>query len=134
MDAPGEDLKLYTGGCECGAVQVALKSKPLNDIEIKEDNCSICVRVRLPLLRTDVLSCSTRLTPSQFPEWFHRRLPSSVSSYAGWQRPDTGLQIWPWFQRLAILSDLRRPLLCKPLRSARGGPCQTSRGQARLCA
>ncbi|CCF33092.1 hypothetical protein CH063_05349 [Colletotrichum higginsianum] len=44
MDAPGEDLKLYTGGCECGAVQVALKSKPLNDIEIKEDNCSICVR------------------------------------------------------------------------------------------
>ncbi|TQN67268.1 Centromere protein V [Colletotrichum shisoi] len=44
LDVPAEDLKLYTGGCECGAVQVTLKSRPLKDIEIKEDNCSICVR------------------------------------------------------------------------------------------
>ncbi|TKW55792.1 hypothetical protein CTA1_4255 [Colletotrichum tanaceti] len=43
-DVPGEDLNLYTGGCECGAVQVTFKRKPLDGIEIKEDNCSICVR------------------------------------------------------------------------------------------
>ncbi|KAJ0309427.1 hypothetical protein COL5a_001598 [Colletotrichum fioriniae] len=43
-DVPGDDLTLYTGGCDCGAVQIALKSKPLSEVQIKEDNCSICVR------------------------------------------------------------------------------------------
>ncbi len=40
-----EHPKLYTGSCHCGAVTFALKSKPLDDVELKEDNCSICVRV-----------------------------------------------------------------------------------------
>ncbi|KAF4871689.1 Centromere protein V [Colletotrichum siamense] len=39
-----EHPKLYTGSCECGAVQLALRSKPLAEVEIKEDNCSICIR------------------------------------------------------------------------------------------
>ncbi|KAK1460509.1 glutathione-dependent formaldehyde-activating enzyme [Colletotrichum cuscutae] len=43
-DVPGDDLTLYAGGCDCGAVQIALKSKPLSEVQIKEDNCSICVR------------------------------------------------------------------------------------------
>ncbi|WYZ44982.1 hypothetical protein EsH8_VIII_000298 [Colletotrichum jinshuiense] len=36
--------KLYIGGCDCGAVQIALQTQPLSDVEIKEDNCSICIR------------------------------------------------------------------------------------------
>ncbi|KAH0441256.1 glutathione-dependent formaldehyde-activating gfa [Colletotrichum camelliae] len=43
-EATEEHPKLYTGSCECGAVQLALRSKPLAEVEIKEDNCSICVR------------------------------------------------------------------------------------------
>lgn len=41
--------KLYTGSCHCGAVQVALASKPLDESfpdGIGECNCSICERVR----------------------------------------------------------------------------------------
>ncbi|KAF6810122.1 glutathione-dependent formaldehyde-activating gfa [Colletotrichum sojae] len=37
--------KLYTGSCACGDVQIALRTKPLNQVEIKEDNCSICIRI-----------------------------------------------------------------------------------------
>jgi len=40
----GEGLKIYTGSCHCGAVTLALKTKPLPQCEIKQDNCSICVR------------------------------------------------------------------------------------------
>ncbi|KAJ5671216.1 hypothetical protein N7507_000343 [Penicillium longicatenatum] len=40
----GDNLKLYTGGCYCGAVTLAVKLKPLSEVEIKEDNCSICQR------------------------------------------------------------------------------------------
>ncbi|KAF0331916.1 glutathione-dependent formaldehyde-activating gfa [Colletotrichum asianum] len=43
-EATEEHPKLYTGSCECGAVQLALRSKPLAEVEVKEDNCSICVR------------------------------------------------------------------------------------------
>ena len=32
------------GGCICGAVTVELLS-PLQDMAVKEDNCSICTRV-----------------------------------------------------------------------------------------
>ncbi|KDN64894.1 putative glutathione-dependent formaldehyde-activating enzyme, partial [Colletotrichum sublineola] len=42
--APGDNLKCYKGGCDCGAVQITVKTKPLSDVEIKEDNCSICSR------------------------------------------------------------------------------------------
>ncbi|KAI1481529.1 glutathione-dependent formaldehyde-activating enzyme [Daldinia eschscholtzii] len=43
-----EGAKIYTGSCHCGAVRLALKSKPLdkNSTEpIKECNCSICNRM-----------------------------------------------------------------------------------------
>ncbi|CAN8105440.1 unnamed protein product [Discula destructiva] len=36
--------KVYTGSCQCGNVAFAVKTAPLNKIEVKEDNCSICVR------------------------------------------------------------------------------------------
>lgn len=51
----GEDLKLYTGSCHCGLIRIALKSKPLPEVELKEDNCSICVRVSPPLPASKVL-------------------------------------------------------------------------------
>lgn len=44
-EVPGDNLKLYTGGCYCGAVTLAVKMKPWSEVEIKEDNCSICQRV-----------------------------------------------------------------------------------------
>jgi hypothetical protein len=43
----GEGLKVYTGSCHCGDVTLAVKTKPLREVEIKEDNCSICQRVSL---------------------------------------------------------------------------------------
>ncbi|TDZ37316.1 hypothetical protein C8035_v006979 [Colletotrichum spinosum] len=43
-DLTEEQPVLYTGACDCGAIQVAVRSKPLSDVEIKEDNCSICIR------------------------------------------------------------------------------------------
>ncbi|KUJ18306.1 uncharacterized protein LY89DRAFT_717883 [Mollisia scopiformis] len=39
-----EDSNIYTGGCHCGAVTLVLKSGLLSEIQIKEDNCSICRR------------------------------------------------------------------------------------------
>ncbi|KAK1984765.1 glutathione-dependent formaldehyde-activating enzyme [Colletotrichum cereale] len=44
LSIPEDSLKCYTGGCDCGSVQIAVKTKPLFDVEIKEDNCSICSR------------------------------------------------------------------------------------------
>ena len=41
----GEGLKVYTGSCHCGAVTLAVKTKPLSEVDLKEDNCSICQRV-----------------------------------------------------------------------------------------
>ncbi|OQE02555.1 hypothetical protein PENSOL_c002G04496 [Penicillium solitum] len=38
-EVPGDNLKLYTGGCYCGAVTLAVKTKPWSEVEIKEDNC-----------------------------------------------------------------------------------------------
>ncbi|KAF9881484.1 glutathione-dependent formaldehyde-activating gfa [Colletotrichum karsti] len=43
-EAVDEHPKLYIGSCDCRAVQIALRTKPLAEAEIKEDNCSICVR------------------------------------------------------------------------------------------
>jgi hypothetical protein len=54
-DISGEGLKVYTGGCHCGAVTLAVKTKPLSDVKVNEDNCSICARVNMsviPYLRT----------------------------------------------------------------------------------
>ncbi|KAK2041946.1 glutathione-dependent formaldehyde-activating enzyme [Colletotrichum somersetense] len=44
LSEPGDNLKRYTGGCDCSAVQIVATTKPLFDVEIKEDNCSICSR------------------------------------------------------------------------------------------
>jgi len=41
----GENLKLYTGSCHCGLVCAAVKPTSLSNIEMRECNCSICVRV-----------------------------------------------------------------------------------------
>lgn len=40
----GDSVKTYTGSCQCGAVAFSIKTPPLSQVEIKEDNCSICVR------------------------------------------------------------------------------------------
>ena len=45
-----EDGKLYTGSCHCGAVRLALHSKPLDESfpeRIAECDCSVCIRVSL---------------------------------------------------------------------------------------
>ncbi|ROV93466.1 hypothetical protein VPNG_09633 [Cytospora leucostoma] len=39
-----DSKKTYTGSCQCGAVAFAVRTPPLSQVEIKEDNCSICVR------------------------------------------------------------------------------------------
>lgn len=44
-ESMGDGRKLYTGGCHCGNVRIAVASKPLPEVEVKQDNCSICVRV-----------------------------------------------------------------------------------------
>ncbi|KAJ3176253.1 hypothetical protein HDU87_005468 [Geranomyces variabilis] len=46
----GKDLKLYYGSCHCGKVQIVLRSKPLSQVEVKEDDCSICIRVGYTLV------------------------------------------------------------------------------------
>lgn len=40
----GDNIKLYTGSCACGDVAFSVKTPPLAEVEIKEDNCSICRR------------------------------------------------------------------------------------------
>ncbi|KAI3396055.1 hypothetical protein diail_472, partial [Diaporthe ilicicola] len=40
----GDNIKLYSGSCACGSVAFSVKTPPLPQIEIKEDNCSICRR------------------------------------------------------------------------------------------
>lgn len=40
----GDNVETYTGSCQCGAVAFVVKTPPLSQVEIKEDNCSICVR------------------------------------------------------------------------------------------
>ncbi|RAL03946.1 GFA family protein [Aspergillus ibericus CBS 121593] len=44
LEVGSEGWKVYTGGCHCGAVGVTVRTKPLPEIEVKEDNCSICQR------------------------------------------------------------------------------------------
>ncbi|KAI0134084.1 glutathione-dependent formaldehyde-activating enzyme [Xylariales sp. AK1849] len=42
VDAAG--TKTYAGSCTCGAISVGFKTKPLPEVQVKEDNCSLCVR------------------------------------------------------------------------------------------
>ncbi|MCJ1389320.1 hypothetical protein MMC18_002176 [Xylographa bjoerkii] len=43
-EAEKGELNLYAGNCHCGAVIVAVKSKPLSEVDVNEDDCSICIR------------------------------------------------------------------------------------------
>lgn len=64
-------MEIYPGGCHCGAVTVAVKSNPPPDVEVKEDNCSICRRVRpspSPLLTQTLI----------LEEWQCKHLPQSI--------------------------------------------------------
>lgn len=47
VDSGDKNTKIYTGNCHCGAVKIAIKSKPLPEVEVKEDDCSICRRVNV---------------------------------------------------------------------------------------
>ena len=38
---------MYTGSCHCGSVKVAVRTKPLPEADVRECNCSICMRVSL---------------------------------------------------------------------------------------
>jgi hypothetical protein len=45
-----EGAKIYNGGCHCGAVTLAFKTKPLPEVSqsepgVRECDCSICSRV-----------------------------------------------------------------------------------------
>ena len=41
-----EGEKIYTGSCHCGGVRVAAKAiKPIPQVFVNEDNCSICIKV-----------------------------------------------------------------------------------------
>lgn len=40
-----EGEKVYTGNCHCGAVKIAIKTKPLPEQLVQRCNCSICIRV-----------------------------------------------------------------------------------------
>lgn len=67
-----EGAKIYTGGCHCGAVTIALKTKPLPELAdgIKECNCSICARKATIFVYPDVSQVSIigeqNLTPYSF--------------------------------------------------------------------
>ncbi|RAH65716.1 GFA family protein [Aspergillus aculeatinus CBS 121060] len=37
-------LKVYRGGCHCGAIEITVTSPPLRHVQVKEDNCSLCQR------------------------------------------------------------------------------------------
>lgn len=39
-------MKTYTGSCHCGRVMLAVRSKPLPEVEVLECDCSICGRVK----------------------------------------------------------------------------------------
>jgi hypothetical protein len=48
--SPSEGEKVYTGGCHCGNVTLAFRTKPLPEVEgIKQCDCSICTHVRSSL-------------------------------------------------------------------------------------
>lgn len=50
-----ENGKIYKGACHCGAATMAMKVQgslvgtSADNVYIQECNCSICIRVRLPL-------------------------------------------------------------------------------------
>ncbi|ETS82747.1 hypothetical protein PFICI_04623 [Pestalotiopsis fici W106-1] len=50
-EAEVEGSRVYTGGCHCGAVRLAVRSRPLDetyDDRVIECNCSICGRLTFP--------------------------------------------------------------------------------------
>ena len=41
---PADGQKVYTGGCHCGAIRLAVALQPLPTASVTEDQCSICKR------------------------------------------------------------------------------------------
>ena len=75
-EAEKGELELYTGNCHCGAVIVAVKSKPISEIHVNEDDCSICIRVCLFRL----LSLHVRPLSTLQHLWFgYMHIPASAS-------------------------------------------------------
>lgn len=77
-EAEKGELELYIGNCHCGAVMVAVKSKPISEIEVNEDDCSICIRngniLMYPLTAEVAIHGSEHLSSYRFGlrEWEHR--------------------------------------------------------------
>lgn len=42
--------RIYNGHCHCGAVTIAVKFKPVGEMEVLSCNCSLCSRVSLQTL------------------------------------------------------------------------------------
>jgi hypothetical protein len=62
-----KDGKIYHGSCHCGAVKMAVKTKPLDhtyDERIIEGDCSICSRVRTVGLSSWSSSSPADLSPT----------------------------------------------------------------------
>lgn len=45
-----EGFKIYQGNCHCGTVTYAVMTKPLDEVEVLSCNCSLCSRVRFPVI------------------------------------------------------------------------------------
>jgi hypothetical protein len=93
-----EGSKLYTGGCHCGAVTLAVKTKPLPTVQIKEDNCSNCVRVCFSLSKEFLFflplhSHSLNKLPLK-TECKHAYLPSQVSGSDYRRVQHYGVYLW----------------------------------------
>ncbi|KAJ3005604.1 hypothetical protein HKX48_000577 [Thoreauomyces humboldtii] len=52
------DLRHYRGSCCCGKVQIVVSSKPLSDVQVKQDDCSICSKIGYTLIYPTLSSVS----------------------------------------------------------------------------
>ena len=50
---PESNEKLYTGSCHCGAITLAVRTKALSQVEVRECDCTICTTVRRTHLHED---------------------------------------------------------------------------------
>jgi hypothetical protein len=116
-----DGAQLYIGSCHCAAVRIAVKTPALSKVEVKEDNCSICVRV------SSFIFLPSPQDHYSFPpaDWQHSNLPTQGASQHRRQREHKRLCLWSQIQRLSILCDLRLSFIQQPLRSTQGG-CGTS--------
>ena len=50
-----EGEKIYSGNCHCGKAKIVIKSKALSEVEARECDCSICMRVSLVLSDNNIM-------------------------------------------------------------------------------